>query len=225
MNPFDVREEPPERDWLKEMDEHIVKLTEGSGWIAADLANKLFETLAIHDPQLLEGWLILTGPDHLRRWISAHAAALRAQERKRAAAGNFAAHARDFESSRESDQMAGQRLMGMFAVLHVVNPNGVQKRASEMTGKDHKFVGDGYRVRGRRALMEAAFHHAIANRVGDQRTDAVYTVEEYENMYRSIAGNVREEEPASHPDEPAPPLILPDDDLQAVKSVFAAWDN
>ena len=183
-NPF-LDREPATRNYLAEMDARITELTEGSGWIAADLAHKLFSTLSIHDPELLEGWLIETGPDSIRRHIQARTRARRAQERKRAAAGRFAHYAKDYESATNKDT-AGERLSGMFAVLHVVNPDGVQKRASEMSGKEHSFVADGYHIRGRAALMEAAFHRAVAEKVGDQRTDEVFSIEKYEEMYRSI---------------------------------------
>ena len=248
MNPFE--RDHTERDWIAEMDSEISRLTEGSGWIAADLANKLFETLAIHDPALLEGWLIATGKDSLRRWISAHTAARRAQERKRAAAGKFAAYARDFESATDKDTQ-GERLAGMFAVLHVVDPSGIQKRVSEMTGTDHRFVGNSYQVRGKRALMEAAFHKAVADHIGDKRTDEVYDVENYERLYRSILGESPAPEYKVPEEQPSPPLseelaaeiregLAAADhgetedlgsfaqyagDLQAVKSVFAEYED
>jgi hypothetical protein len=210
-NPFE-REET--RDWVKEMDEEIARLTEGSGWIAADLASKLFDSTAAHDPELLEGWLIATGKDSLRRWISAHAAARRAQERKRAAAGKFAAYARDFESATDKNTQ-GERLMGMFAVLHVVDPSGIQKRVSEMTGRDHRYVSTSYQTRGRRALMEAAFHRAVAGHIGDKRTDQVYSVENYERLYRSILG-----------ESPAPDYRVPEDESPEVNEEEApAWED
>lgn len=174
-----------ERDYLAEMDERIAEATKGSGWTAAIVAAKIYAELITEDRDLLDGWLHTLATDTLRRVIQARANAARSRERARAARGEFADAARDFATGEDA---GGVKLTGMYALTHVVNAEDVRKRAGEMTGADHKFVAESYQTRGQRSLLEAAFHRAVAERVGDQRTDEVFTLQEYETMYRSVVG-------------------------------------
>jgi hypothetical protein len=58
-----------------------------------------------------------------------------------------------------------------------------------MTGVDHVFVAAGYQRQERTAAMLAAFHVAVAKKVGKRTTAEVLSVEQYERLYRSIVGD------------------------------------
>lgn len=172
-----------ERDFLAEMDTLIAEATSGSGWVAGVVAEKLYNQLVEKDTDLLDGWLDLMAKDTLRRAISGREHARRTRERNAAEPGRFSDAAREFAKGNDE---GGNALLGMFSVTHVVSDENLRKRAGEMTGADHLFVAGTYQDRGKRAMMEAAFHRAIAKRVKDQRTDEVFGLEEYEAMHRSL---------------------------------------
>ena len=174
-----------DRNYLAEMDQLIAEATEGSSWVAPVIAAKLYAELLENDPELIDGWLHIVGTDALSRAIRGKAAAARARERNRARRGEFADSARNFEKGEDS---YGVKLLGLFAVMHVVNGDEVRKRAGEMTGADHLYVSERYRARGETALMEAAFHRAVAEKVGDRRTDEAMSLTDYQRLYQSIAG-------------------------------------
>lgn len=183
---LDTEDLADERDYIAEMDERIAELTQGSGWVAAAVAARLYRELLWKDRDLLSGWLYEMGPDTLRRHIQGRAAAQRARERARAARGEFADAAHRFETGEDSN---GAKLVGMFALTHVVDVEDRRKRAGEMTGADHLYVANTYTARGQRNLLEAEFHRAVAKKVGDRRTDEVISLADYEHMYRSVVGN------------------------------------
>lgn len=179
-------DEPEERDYLGEMDDLITEATKGSGWTAAIIAAKLYGQLITDDRDLLDGWLHAMATDTLRRHIQGKVNAARMRERARAERGEFADAARDFATGEDAD---GLKLQGMFALTHVVDAEDVRKRAGEMSGADHLFVAGSYQTRGQKNLMQAAFHRAVAEKVGDKRTDEVMDLATYEQMYRSIVGD------------------------------------
>ena len=55
-----------------------------------------------------------------------------------------------------------------------------------MTGKDHLFVAADYDRDARPLLLLAAFHQAVAKKVGRKRTADVFSEAEYDRLYRSI---------------------------------------
>lgn len=69
---------------------------------------------------------------------------------------------------------------------HAVTVDHVRKRAGDMTGADHKFVAATYTDTGNNAMMLAAFHRAVAKKVGNRKTCDVLNADRYEEMYRSI---------------------------------------
>ena len=75
----------------------------------------------------------------------------------------------------------------MFSEAHVIDEDGTRKRAADMTGPEHLFVAEAtYKKSANRALMLAAFHQAVAKKVGKRRTGDVLTEEQYEALYLSI---------------------------------------
>lgn len=168
------------RDYLAEMDTRITDATAGSGWAAPLVAQKLHAELVADDPDLLDGWLHAVAGEALRQAIANRSRAHRTYAR-RAASRAFAQAARDAEDSGDAAP-----LLGLFAVDYVVAADRTRKRARDMTGPDHRFVAGRYEASGNGELMLAAFHHAIAEKVGDRRTAEVYTEAEYEALYLSV---------------------------------------
>jgi len=83
-----------------------------------------------------------------------------------------------FRDATDQFDPADAESVDVFSQRFVIDHDNMWRRLGEMTGKDHLFVADQYTKTGRRALMEAAFHRAIAKRVGDRRTDEVFGPDE-----------------------------------------------
>lgn len=169
------------RDYLAEMGERIRAATTGSGWVAAIVAEKLHAGMLENDPDLLDGWLHAMAVQTLRQEIGLRARSERTVARRRAGALSFASAAGDAELSGDPS-----RLLGLFRVNHVVDAQDTRKRAADMTGEEHLFVAEDYQRSANTARMLAAFHRAVAKKVGRKRTSDVLTEEQYEQMYLSI---------------------------------------
>lgn len=73
-----------------------------------------------------------------------------------------------------------------FSLLYSVGPDHRRRTVGEMTGADHTWVADSYSASGKKSLMLAAFHKAVARRVGDKKTSDVMSETEYEKMLGSV---------------------------------------
>lgn len=172
-----------ERDYLADMDEQIGASTRGDGWVAGIAAEKLHAQLLETDPDLLDGWLRAVAVQVLREAIGARSRVQRTVARRRAGSRAFQKAAREAEDSGDAAP-----LLGLFAVNHVVDGDRNRKRAADMTGPEHLFVADNtYQRSANESLMLAAFHRAVAGKVGERRTSEVLTEEQYERLYLSIA--------------------------------------
>ena len=183
-----------DRDYIAEMDAVIAEVTEGGGWVPAVVAAKLHARLLENDPDLLDGWLHVMAIQMLRRMIGLRQSHERTVARRRAGARAFASAAQEFADAdgEEETEAAGARLLGLFRVTHEVDDKNTQKRAFEMTGPEHLFVAENtYQRTANTHLMIAAFHRAVAKKIGSRRTDEVLTEERYEAMYRSIVRSPR----------------------------------
>lgn len=170
------------RDYSAEMDKLIGEITEGTGWIAAIEASRLYTRLADDDPDLLNGWLHATAVSVIRRAIMARVHQRRTEARRRAAPRAFAAAAAAGDETR-------LREFSLFRVTHVVDEQQTEKRASDMTGPEHLFVAEhSYRAAASKSLMLAAFHEAVADKIGARPTSEVMTEQQYVSLYRSITG-------------------------------------
>lgn len=177
-----------ERDYIVAMDARIAAATEGSGWVPAIVAAKLHAQLQEADPDLLDGWLHAMAVQVLRRVIGLRQHQERAAARRGAGARAFAGAAREFSGSDPDDaEAAAVRFMGMFRMSHEVDDKRTQKRVFDMTGPEHLFVAEHtYQREANRQHMLAAFHRAVAKKIGKRRTEDVLTEEQYEAMYQSI---------------------------------------
>jgi hypothetical protein len=180
------------RDYIAEMDAHIAAATSGSDWVAAIVAEKLCGQLLEGDPDLLDGWLHAMAVPLLRRAIGLRIHQERCAAKRGARAREFAAAAADLESADgEERESVTAALLGMFSEIHVVDADQTRKRAADMTGSEHLFVAENtYQKSANTALMLAAFHRAVAKKVGKKRTADVLSEDQYEAMYLSITRKV-----------------------------------
>lgn len=174
-----------DRDYIAEMNERIESATEGSGWVAAIVAQKLHAELQETDPDLLEGWLHAVAADTLRLAISTRSRNQRSAARQRAGSRRFQEAAKEAEETGDTAP-----LLGLFAVDYVVDEANTRKRAADMTGPEHLFVAENtYQRSANEALMLAAFHRAVAAKVKNKLTREVFSPEQYEAMYLSVTRN------------------------------------
>ena len=171
---------PRRRDYLIEMNDRMDDATQGE-WVAAVVAQQLHDDLTQTDPDLLEGWLREIAVEALRHVLAARSRSRRTIARQRAGSRRFAQAAADAEASGDSAP-----LLGLFETDLVVNADQLRKRAADMTGPDHLYVAERYRATEAEAKMLAAFHRAVAERVGQRRTSEVFSPEEYERLFTSI---------------------------------------
>lgn len=177
-----------DRDYIAEMDARIEAATKGSGWVAAVVAEKLCGQLLESDPELLDGWLHVMAVSLLRRVIGLRVHQVSRAAKRSARVRAFASAAADLETA-EGDERApaAAALLGMFDEIHVVDEDQTRKRAADMTGSEHLFVAENTHQRtANTALMLAAFHRAVAKKVGKKRTADVLSEEAYEALYISI---------------------------------------
>lgn len=85
-----------------------------------------------------------------------------------------------------AENLAAGRPSGLFNVRHKVSDDGTEREAAQMDGSDHFYVAARYEDRSKRNGLFAAFHRAVAKKCGHQRTDEVFTSEQYESLYASI---------------------------------------
>ncbi len=154
-------------------------------FVPAVLGRQLLEKLMKEHPALLKAWMFEKALRSIIQQLTEHLELRRSGERLPAKR----------ESKRESFAVAAQtrdvERLGFFDLRFAVDANRTKRRLGEMTGADHTFVAQTYTHVEKRAAMEAAFHHALARRVGDRRTDQVIDPEECERMYASIVGAPR----------------------------------
>lgn len=70
-----------------------------------------------------------------------------------------------------------------------IDDEGTQRCIGEMTGPDHIYVATDYANRAAANAMLAAFHRAVAKKVGKRTTAEVFSEDELTRLYNSIAGS------------------------------------
>jgi hypothetical protein len=171
-----------DRDYVGEMQAHIERVTQGSGWVPAVVAAKLAAELEERDPDLLEGWLRAMAAPLLTSQITL-------RERARRTVARHRAQARGFREAAERAGAGDLESLSMFNVTFAVDEEDTRVRVPDMTGSHHEFVASGYAVTGNAVLLEAEFHRAVAQKIGSRTTAEVFTEEQYTKMYRSLTGN------------------------------------
>lgn len=147
-------------------------------FVVAIEAEKLLLRLNELAPARLDEWL----QENAQRFLSAEIASILGDRRRAARSG---AKPREFADAAASEEaMREFKAVSQFDADFVVAEGNVRRRVGAMTGSDHLYVAENYTATGRKALMLAAFHKAVAKKVGDQRTDEVFTEEQYADLFR-----------------------------------------
>lgn len=143
-------------------------------WVPAVVAQNYVELLAVTDPALLDAWLhehaAAFATDVLVRW-ERHA---RAASRRHASAREFADNGSDAE------------WIGSFSITYCISGDNARLQVAEMTGLHHRYVASEYEASAKTGRMLAAFHRAVAKKVGARRTVEVFSEATYDALYRSI---------------------------------------
>lgn len=171
-----------DRDYNAEILELVQEATTAGDFVARLVADDIVDKLRANDPDLLAGWLNQRAGEILGSWIAVHYNGLRNRSRAMAPRRAFAEAAERFTGSGGTDTSA----LDPFSAMYVVDHTHLRRRVADMTGADHTFVADRYADDKNTAAMLEAFHRAVAKRVGDKRTEDVYSAEQYMAMYRSI---------------------------------------
>lgn len=145
------------------------------GEVPALAAHDLFQKMAANHPEDLARMLHEHGPFLFTQIFRDRLRSTRSKGVSERAATQFGEAAAQFTAG---DLSVGE-FRGAFALPHRVGLSGAVKRAGEMTGADHLFVSERYNESAKTFKMRAALHAAIARKVGDRRTDEVYTETEY----------------------------------------------
>lgn len=162
--------------------EVLEEVTPEGDFTHAAVAEKAFAFLAEQEPETLAEWLEGVGLRELREASRRRSMSLRARARRQAGPAAFAAASARFENG-DTDA-----LVPMLEVDFCVDDDGTRRRVADMRGEDHAFVAACYQFSSQREAMEAAFHTAVARKVGKQRTADVLNEEQYRSLYQSIAG-------------------------------------
>ncbi len=128
----------------------------------------------------------------LNEWLDERAVfftreAIRARVKSQRSAARRAAKPQAFAAAVAETVITGTTdALSPFLARYVVDDEHTQRLVRDMTGTDHLFVAASYERSGRRDLMEAAFHRAVAKAVGDRRTCDVMDEAQYDALRRSI---------------------------------------
>lgn len=138
------------------------------------VANHVIDDLRASNPELLSRWLDERANAILHDFIRAMFRSDRTSARHAAA--------REF-----SERLKTLGPSGLMAVYHKINDQNVQRCAAEMNGTEHRYVANSHGRNSRREATIAAFHLAVAKKIGNKKTKSVFTEDQYEALYRSIA--------------------------------------
>lgn len=171
-----------DRNYLADMNDAIEAAIPDSDYTAPLVAAELVDRLRADDPDLLTGWLNLRAPTILADTIARRSNSRRQAARVSAPRRAFAEAARSF-----ADRGDGAALRP-FAAEFVVDEANTRRTVARMTAGDCLFVARRYDDTAQQAKLEAAFHRAVAKKVGKQTVGEAFTEEQYLTMYRSVTG-------------------------------------
>lgn len=167
-----------ERDYQSAMHKFIDDHLPSGDIVVSSHAEKLIALLDEQDPELLYGWLMQCAPALLAEFIRTQFQRARTTERRNSYG----------KALREGD--TAKLRNGLFTrERFVIDENGHYRRLGDMTGKDHAYVAKGYDADSKTAGLRAAFHKAVAQQVGDRRTEEVLSPEAYLGLWRQIVGS------------------------------------
>jgi len=171
------------RDYLTDMNNAIEAAIPNGDYAAPIIAAELVDHLRTDDPDLLEGWLNLRASVFLADAIARRSNSKRQTARTMAPRRSFAEAARSFTEKTDTAELRP------FAFEYVVDEANTRRAVARMTAADCRFVAAQYEQTARTAQMEAAFHRAVAAKVGVGVVRDVFTESQYLAMYRSLTGS------------------------------------
>ncbi|MDX3714426.1 hypothetical protein PV733_36975 [Streptomyces europaeiscabiei] len=170
------------RDYIADMNTAIEDAIPDGDYTAPLVAADLVERLRAEDPDLLTGWLEVKASVFLADAVARKSNSRRQLARVGAPRRAFAEAARSFGTDGDAT------VMRPFAAEYVVDEDNTRRTVARMTAADCLFVAARYEDTARQAKLEAAFHRAIAKKVGKGTVGDAFTEEQYLTMYRSVTG-------------------------------------
>ncbi|MGW5636693.1 hypothetical protein [Streptomyces sp. NPDC003832] len=168
-----------DRDFIAEMAQAVEAAIPAGDYVASVVAADLVERLRSEDPELLAGWLDLKAAVILADVVARRSNSRRQATRIGAPRKAFAEAARSFG---DGDITA----LRPFAAEYVVDEGNTRRSVANMTADDCRFVASKYEDAARISKLEAAFHRAVAKKIGGQLVGEVFTEGQYLEMYRSV---------------------------------------
>lgn len=169
-----------DRDFIAEMRQEVEGAIPQGDYVASVVAADLVDRLRMEDPELLSGWLHLKAPVILADVVARQSNSKRQAARVAAPRRAFAEAASRFSSDGDV------RVLSPFAAEYVVDEANTRRTVANMTAGDCRFVASKYEDAARISKLEAAFHRAVAKKIGGQLVGEVFTEEQYLEMYRSV---------------------------------------
>lgn len=169
-----------DRDFIAEMQQAVEDAIPEGDYVASVVAADLVDRLRAEDPDLLAGWLHLKAPVILANVVARRSNSRRQAARIGAPRRAFAEAARSFASDGDV------RVLSPFAAEYVVDEENTRRTVAHMTADDCRFVAARYEESARISKLEAAFHRAVAKKIGARSVGEVFTEEQYLEMYRSV---------------------------------------
>lgn len=169
------------RNYTSEMHERIKKAIPEYDYVPSIIAMNVIDRVEKEDPELLSGFLV----EQAVRLVSEAIVEMSVNQRKRYRA---AAARTEFSEAAARFEAGDETALSPFYAEFTVDVENTRRQAANMTGADHLFVATRYRKVERTSKMQAAFHEAVAQKVGDKQTKDVFTEEEYSRLYQSITG-------------------------------------
>ncbi|MEV6737944.1 hypothetical protein AB0N14_13815 [Streptomyces sp. NPDC051104] len=169
-----------DRDYIAEMRQAVEDAIPAGDYVASVVAAELVDRLREEDPELLSGWLHLKAPVILADVVARQSNSKRQAARIAAPRRAFAEAARSFSTDGDV------RALSPFAAEYVVDEANTRRTVAHMTADDCRFVASRYEEAARISKLEAAFHRAVAKKIGGQVIGEVFTEEQYLEMYRSV---------------------------------------
>lgn len=147
-------------------------ISQGGDFVPAVVADKVLATV---DRATIATWL----NDNAARFLTADISTWLRSERSRA---RHHAKAATFGEAVEAGSV------GEFSVVYEVDGDHTRRTVADMTAQDHRFVASAYHRSAKADLMFAAFHEAVARKLGRKTTAQAMTEAQYVRLMRSISG-------------------------------------
>lgn len=164
--------------------------TAADGFVIEEEVEKLIAVLEVDYPGLVDGYVrdnrarYICGD--LNRMLGANRNASRAQHRRPAAQSARASAANGRRRHFSKAAAGGTEGLRVFLETQCVDSTNRHLAVGKMRGKDHKYVAGRYTANSKTQAMLAAFHSAVAEKVGTRRTEEVMSEEEYVRLRNSI---------------------------------------